>query len=123
MSFNYANTAATADRLIKRFGTGATLRRTLNDGAAYDPATATVTAPTVVDTPCSAVVIDYDQKMIDGTLIRVGDKRVYMSAVGVGVPFAGDLFVWQSVTYSVMSVKLLAPSGVNVFYELQVRTP
>ena len=119
--FDYAKTAATADRLIKRFGTGATLRRTLNDGAAYDPATGTVTVPTVVDTVCSAVVIDYDQKMIDGTLIRNGDKRVYMSVVGVALPLAADLFVWQGVTYSVMAVKPLAPSGVNVFYELQAR--
>ena len=121
--FNYANTAATADRLIKRFGASAILRRVLNDVAAYDPATGTVTAPTVVDTACSAVVIDYDQKMIDGTLIRNGDKRVYMSVVGVGLPLVADLFVWQSVTYACIAVKPLAPSGsIFVLYELQIRT-
>lgn len=122
MAFNYAATAATADRLIKRFGTSATLRRTISDAAAYDPATGTVAAPAAVDTVCSAVVIDYDQKMIDGTLIRAGDKRVYMSVIGVGLPLAADLFVWQTVTYTVMTVKPLAPAGVGVLYEIQART-
>lgn len=123
MSFNYAKTAATADRLIKRFGKTATLRRTLADPSTYNPATGVVAQPVETQTTCSAVVIPYGDKLIDGTLIRQGDKQAFVAVVNVSEPKAGDFLLWEGVSYTVMNSKTLAPAGVNVIYELQVRTP
>ena len=66
-------------------------------------------------------VFDYDQKFIDGTLIRQGDKEGYMSALGISVPLAGDVLTWAGVYCSVIACKSLAPSGLDVLYTLQLR--
>ncbi len=70
-TLNYPATAATATRLLKRFGAPAVLGR---DGpAVYDPTTGTV-APTPLTFPTTAAVFAYAQKYIDGTLILQGDQ-------------------------------------------------
>lgn len=115
-AFNYANTAATALRLLTRFGASATIKRYA--GTAYDPATGTTT-PTYTDVATTAAVFDYDQKYIDGTLILVGDKRAYLAPAHV--PKQGDKLAWQSVDYTVVAVKAVAPAGVVVLYEAQIR--
>lgn len=118
MSF-YADLALTADELLTEFGAGATLSRTVAGG--YDPATG-ISAPESVDVQSiTAVCIDYDAKYIDGTLIIRGDKQVFMSAKDVTLPMAGDRFAWQGADYAVIAVAPLAPAGLTVLFELQVR--
>ena len=116
MTFDYANTAATALRLLTRFGASATLK--VYSGTAYDPATGTVTA-TYTDNAATACVFDYPQKYVDGTLILAGDKQAYMASAPV--PKQGDKLAWQAVDYTVVAVKAIAPSGVAVVYEAQIR--
>lgn len=115
-AFNYAKTAATATRLLERFGASATLK--VVTGSAYDPATGTTT-PTYTSNSTTAAVFDYDAKYIDGTLILVGDKRAYLAPAHV--PKQGDKLAWQSVDYTVVAVKAVAPAGVVVLYEAQIR--
>lgn len=117
MSF-YGNMAATAAGLITKFGASASLAR-VTPGA-YDPATGTSTPVEVVQ-PVRCCVFDYDRKAIDGTLILQGDKQVYMSAVGVTPPAAGDILTWLGQALNVIAVKPLAPAGVDTLHELQVR--
>ena len=116
MTFDYANTAATALRLLTRFGTAATVK--VYGGTAYDPATGTTT-PTYADVATTAAVFDYDQKYIDGTLILAGDKRAYLAPAHAAKQ--GDKLAWQSVDYTVVAVKAIAPAGVVVLYEAQLR--
>lgn len=116
MSFNYAATAATALRLLQRFGASATLTRTT--AGAYDPATGTSTETTAVLTT-TATVFDYDAKYIDGTLILVGDKRAYLAAAHE--PKQGDKLTWGSDEYTVVRFKAIAPATVAVLYEAQIR--
>ena len=115
-AFDYANTAATAQRLLARFGAAATLKRI--SGSAYDPATGT-TVPTYTDHATTAAVFAYPQKYVDGTLIRQGDQLAYCDPSVV--PVAGDTFTWQGVTLTIISVKPTSPAGVPVLYEAQVR--
>lgn len=115
-SFNYAATAATASRLLERFGAVATLKRVTQ--GAYNASTGAATAS---DTEIAtvAVVFDYHQKYIDGTLIMAGDKQAYMDP-GVA-PLQGDKLAWQGVTYTIVAVKPLAPAGTVVLHEAQLR--
>jgi len=116
VSFDYPRTAATALRLLQRFGAVATLKR--SSVAAYDPSTGTA-AETPTSLSTTACVFDYPQKYVDGTLILVGDKQAYLSAEQL--PKQGDVLAWQSVDYTVITVKAIAPAGVAVLYEVQLR--
>lgn len=115
-AFNYANTAATATRLLTRFGAAATIKRTTV--GAYDPETGTAPV-TVTSLTTTAAVFAFDQKYIDGTLILEGDQRAYLAPAQQ--PKQGDLLNWQSRDYNVIAVKPLAPAGVVVLYEAQLR--
>lgn len=115
-AFNYARTAATATRLLTRFGASCTLKRLAD--AAYDPATGTAT-PAVTPFATTAVVFDYDQRQIDGTLIRQGDRRAYMDATVA--PRQGDRLTWQGAELQVVAVRPLSPAGVAFLFEAQLR--
>lgn len=116
MSFDYTSTAATALRLLERFGAAATLKRTA--AGAYDPSTGQ-SAETVTSLSTTACVFDYPQKYVDGTLIRVGDKQAYLAATYE--PKQGDKLTWSSVDYEVIAFKAVSPAGVPVLYEAQLR--
>ena len=116
MSFDYANTASTALRLLTRFGASASIKR--QTAGAYVPATgsAVVTPTTLVTTAC---VFDYPQKYVDGTLILAGDKQAYLASTPT--PKQGDVLTWQSVDYTVINIKAVSPAGTPVLYEAQLR--
>ena len=122
-TFNYPATAATATRLLQRFGAAATVKHPT--GSAYDPDTGT-TVPTYASTATTAAVFDYAQKYIDGTLILQGDKQAYCAPAVA--PVQGDQFDWPvnvpgvtTVTYTVIAVKPVSPAGVPVLFEAQLR--
>lgn len=116
MAFNYAATAATATRLLQRFGAAATLKRAT--AGAYNPATGT-SAPTVASLSTTAAVFAYPQKYVDGTLILQGDQQAFC-APGV-TPKQGDVLAWQGIDYQVIAVKPVSPAGVVVLFEAQLR--
>ena len=115
-AFNYPATAATATRLLKRFGAACTIKRV--SGTAYDPSTGTM-APTYTSLATTSVVFDYAQKYVDGTLILQGDKQAYCAPAVA--PVQGDQFDWKGVTYTVIAVKPVSPAGVPVLFEAQLR--
>lgn len=115
-AFNYPATAATATRLLERFGAAATLKRTTP--GTYAPATGTTT-PVVTSLSTTAAVFAYDQKYIDGTLIKQGDQRAYL-APGVE-PQQGDSLTWGGRDLAIVAVKPVSPAGVPVLYEAQLR--
>ena len=75
-------------------------------------------APTETELP--ALVSDFPQSMIDGTLIQMGDRRVMVSARGPK-PTTADKLVIGSVTYRIISVRETGPSGVPLYYMVQAR--
>lgn len=116
MTFNYPNTATTATRLLQRFGAACTLKR--ESGTAYDPSTGTM-VPTYTSVPSTAAVFAMPQKYIDGTLILQGDQQAFM-APAVEVK-QGDIVTWAGRDLTVISVKPVAPAGVPVLLEAQLR--
>lgn len=118
MSFNYTASAATATRLLQKFGASATL--TQQTAGAYDPATSSATVTETANT-VTAVVLDLPAKYIDGTLILQGDKQALLTPAVA--PKQGDVLTWQGVDYTFVQVKPVAPAGVAVLYDCIVRGP
>ena len=116
-SFDYAKSAATADRLITRFGQAATLIRQVQiSGPDYDPTFAKQSRD------CTIAVLDYENREIDGTRIQAGDKKVLVSAVGLSPePSTVDRIDIGDEEHAIISVKPLSPAGTPVFYEVQAR--
>ena len=116
MTVNYPATAATALRLLQRFGAACILHRVT--AGTYTPATGSAT-PAYTDSVTTAAVFAYDQKYIDGTLIKQGDQLAYC-APGQE-PKQGDKLTWQSRDYQVVAVKPVSPAGIPVLFEAQLR--
>lgn len=117
-SFDYARSRSSADRLIERFGQAGAIRRTgAATGDAWNP---TPSAP--ADHPCTLVVDDYEAGEIDGSLIRQTDRKVLVSAEGLGIePTAADRLVIGGSAMEIVNVRPLSPGGVVVLFEIQGR--
>jgi hypothetical protein len=75
-SFNYFRAQETALRLLDKFGAAGEIWRDVpGGGPVYDPG-----EPTIQKTPCRLAVLKFDNKDIDGTLIKATDKKVYIAA-------------------------------------------
>ncbi|WP_146617680.1 hypothetical protein [Rhodoplanes serenus] len=117
-AFDYARSRATADRLIARFGQSGAIRRAgAPSGDPWNP-----TAGESTDHPCALVVLAYDTREIDGTLIRSSDRKVLVAAGGLAVePTAADRIVIGGTALEIVRVAPLAPGGTVVLYEIQAR--
>jgi len=116
VSFNYIGTAATATRLLERFGNACTLKREV--AGAYDPATGSATV-TTTSLSTTAAVFAYEQKYIDNTLILQGDQLAYMKPSVE--PKQGDKLTWMTKDYTIIAVKPISPAGTPVLFEAQIR--
>ena len=118
MAFDYAGMAATANELFAEFGQAVTITRRTSGAYAVATGIATVTSSTQRGT---GAVFDWQNRDIDGTLIRTGDKRLILSAVGITAPAVDDTVTIGGTVYTVKVVKPLAPAGTVVMYELNLR--
>lgn len=117
MSFDYAALRTNADALIDNFGLDVVLRRSVNSGTAWEP--------TRQDTEYStkAVLERYSQREVDGQNILRTDRKAIVAAgpLGLIVPTTADKLVIGGAAYSIMQVDPVAPAGVSVIYEMQLR--
>ncbi|MCJ8053859.1 hypothetical protein GB928_018545 [Shinella curvata] len=112
----YARLQATADRLIKKFGQQGTVTRVAQSGPAYDP----VLTPT--DYPCQLVVMEYEDRAVDGTLILRTDKLIYIATHGLSITLdRADTINAGGQTFAIENVKQINPAGLVVYYEVQGR--
>ena len=111
MTFDYARSAQTAQRLIARFGQSATLRQITNSGTEY--------APTQTETDTAITVVDLNQKVRDasGTLVGQSMRTLYVSTSAGVTPAKGDKVVIGGTEHEIAQVRALAPGGVNVMWE------
>lgn len=116
--FNYARAQSTALRLLDRFGAAGEIWRDVpGSGPIYDPGD-----PTIQKTPCTLAVLRFDNKDIDGTLIKVTDKKVYIAAKGLAIiPVTTDKLMIGGLSHTIVRVMPLNPAGIAVYYELQCR--
>lgn len=117
MTFDYAALRTKGDDLIAKFGASATLRRKTASGTEWNPTYTTADYSTVV------AIVDYNIREIDGVSVLRTDKKALVSAglLGSVVPTVGDLLIVNSVSYQVVFVSSIAPAGVSVCHECQLR--
>jgi len=114
--FNYRRSVQVANRLIDKFGQTGAIRRTETSGVPWDPGTSDT------DYPCTLVALDYDQRDVDGTLIKSTDKKVYVATKGLTIqPTTTDKVIIGGVASTIVQAKPLNPAGTVVFWELQAR--
>lgn len=116
---------ALAKRLIAKNGQDVTLRG-FTATAGSDPAKPWKPGTnTPVNQTVKAVFLDYEQKYVDGTVIQMGDQKVYMpSADTSGAAIAPEregLVIRGSETWKIITIKPLNPNGQAIMFELQVR--
>ena len=102
--------------LLQKFGSALTLTRTA--GATYNPATGTMSAGTPTSFTVRGVFINYQDANVDGTVIRMGDRRLLVSPQGsTTVPAIGDTVDGMQI----IDVRTYAPNGVAIGYACQAR--
>jgi nucleoside-diphosphate-sugar epimerase len=116
--FDYANSRATAERLLARFGqVGAIERVTPGGGPAHNPGPSTTTSY-----PATLVALDYSDRERDGTLIQTGDRKVLISTAGLSItPTSADRIVIQGSRFEIVNLNPLDPAGTVVMWQVQVR--
>lgn len=115
----YAEMAATAAEMLREFGVSVTVSR-LTPGA-YDPETGTNAAGTTQTWTPWGVMLEYSQREIDGTNIKAGDQRVYMSTTADLDPKPADTVTIGTEVWRVVTSRTLAPAGLKVLLDVQVR--
>lgn len=89
---------------------------------AYDPETGETAAPSTASQTGKGKIGDYDDKVIDGTLIRTGDRLcTFLPDLSTFRPAVGDSVVDGSDTYTVVSIKQRELGGDWIAFTLQVR--
>lgn len=120
MKFNYGMVVKTAQRLIKRFGGSINIVVTNITPAAQGWKPGTTAAPTIIET--DGVFLNYEQKFVDGTVIKQGDQKVLFSAVGVEFPpEVSGYIIRKTEKWNIKSIRPLNPGGTVIIYSAQVR--
>lgn len=88
----------------------------------YDTETGTVKGAKDPETFTTAgVKIGYEQRDIDGTMVRTGDQQVYVPAKGFTRPLSDEVLTIGTETYTVVNTEVIAPGDVDILYIIQVR--
>lgn len=116
----YERMAATTNKILQSKGQAITLtRQTIGD---YSVATSSASITETTQTGYG-VLLDHGDKEIDGTLIKFGDKRLLLTAIGITAPVLGDKITVDSVTYTIVPpLKTVKPAGTTILYDLNLRT-
>jgi hypothetical protein len=122
MSF-YTDIRLIAQNLLK--GKGQTIMLTYQGSSSYNTSTGGATISTSTASVYGAV-FEYGNKNIDGTLIKVGDKQLLLSALNtagtaITAPVVNDTVTINSVAYTITQVKTLSPAGTVVLYDCNIR--
>lgn len=118
-TFDYAASAATASRLLAKFGQDVTLSKTTPGD--YDPVTGESSDPVTVAQTASAVLLDYSAKesgarFADGSQVMIGDKKCLIEAKGLNWPPDALTVLTDAAgtAWQIDQVRELAPAGAPV---------
>lgn len=116
----YDDMADVSAEMLEEFGQAIALIRT-TDGV-YDPNTSRVVGATTSTFTGFGAAFEYEQRAIDGTNIRIGDRRVYLGPTLGTTPQTGDTLILADGTrLSVVRSRPLSPAGIVVLHEVQGR--
>lgn len=128
MSAFYDRMAATALRLIERFGQTAMLSDTPEPGPDdYDPVTGTGPVVVPVTQPGQVILLDYTEQEAGiinaaGSLVQQGDKKILLAAKGLAwPPTMTNTILVDGLTWTIVNIKSTNPAGTLLVYELHGR--
>lgn len=128
MSAFYDRMAATALRLIERFGQAATFSDTPEpDPDDYDPVTGTGPVVVPVTQPGQVILLDYtvqEAGVINaaGSLVEQGDKKIMLAAKGLAwPPTMTTTILVDGLTWTIVNIKSTNPAGTPLVFELHGR--
>ncbi len=116
--FDYGKSAATAERLLAKFGQRGAIR-VQGERSDWDDGPAAVT-----DHPCTMAVLPIDLQStgydVAGTLIKAGDVKVLVSTVGLTIrpTTVNSIVTAKGEVYSIVRVIALEPAGVPVIFDI-----
>lgn len=122
MSFDYTKSAASATKLLTKFGR--TVVRTATTAGTYVPG-GTVTGATTANTNRIAAFFDYGdqgrsgEQYVRGSLVQKGDKQMLLDPNGAAE--LTDLYTVGSDVYTVVSIGEVNPAGTVVLFDIHVR--
>jgi len=120
---DYTRLRAMANQQLKDKGLTCTI--TKQTAGTYSTSTGVASVSTSTQSAYGAL-FDYENKNIDGTLVKKGDRRLLLSALNTAgaaltAPSVNDTVAANSVTYTIVAIRPIAPSGVAVAYDCQIR--
>ena len=102
--------------LLQDFGSNLTLTR--QAPGTYNPATGNMSATSQTSHTIRGVFINYVDTNVDGTVVRMGDRRLLVSAKGAPItPAIGD----RVDGLQVIDVRSIAPNGTPIAWACQMR--
>jgi hypothetical protein len=108
--------AEDVSQLMEDFGS--TLTVTRSTPGTYAPSTGAMTGATISTFTVRGVFINYTDSNVDGTVVRMGDRRLLVAATGAGgTPAVGD----RVSGLQVIDVRTIAPNGVAIAWACQMR--
>lgn len=113
----YTSMAATASRLLAKFGMIITIKRTT--GGSVNPVTGAVVAGTTTSYSPQGLVQRYRDDQIDGTRILSSDRLVIVD--NTVEPLTTDKITLSSQDWSIVDVKESKPSTIGIVYFIQAR--
>lgn len=115
----YIRAAATAARLLAKFGQDVTLRQ-VPDGT-YDPSTGTTSTPDPVDTIRKGAIFDFGSGVTQerGNLVKADDKELLLES-GVQ-PLMSHSVLVNAVEYVIISIGEINPGGTSIMFTLHLR--
>jgi hypothetical protein len=116
-TFDYAGLKVDVDELLAEFGDTCQLKR--DTPGTVDPVTGEPSGGATVTTDVLGVVVDYEEKLVDGETIMRGDRQALVQATVE--PLFGDTFIEHGVIWSVVNVEAVKPAHLAVLYTLQLR--
>jgi hypothetical protein len=88
----------------------------------YDPVTDTITGDSTATVTVKMVILNFNKKDVDGTLIRGTDRLGLLSAGSVTTaPKNGDRVVDGEDVLTIKGVEEISPGGTVLLYKLQLR--
>jgi len=114
----YSRMAATALRLLTKFGKPVTLTRT--SGGAYSPVTGPILAGTDASVTTTGLIKPYPNRLIDGTRIQSGDREIVLSSEHT--PLMDDKPNIGGQVWNIINIKTVKPDDATpVVHFVQVR--
>ena len=116
-----------ANALITKFGDGMTVTFSrasgFYSGATEDADTSyTVSTMAPIEWTAPAVVVQYEEREIDGSTVKRGDRRLLISAEALEyTPTTDDRVTISGQEHAIVSVLPVQPGETAIYIELQVR--